>query len=396
MTWATMPLRRMVECLDGRRIPLNREQRSKMEGQVPYWGAGGILDHVNKSIFDEPLVLLGEDGAPFFISDKDVAYLIDGPAWVNNHIHVLRPRNVDPSFLRHALNCADYGRYITGSTRDKLTQDDMLAIVISFPPLDEQRRIAAFLDAETARIDGLAAARQRMRDLLELKLERMVEQILGLDSSPRMVPLKYVVQSVSVGIVITPASWYVDDGGIPALRGLNIQPGCIDSSDMVQISQVGHVENMKSRLSSGDVVVVRTGQAGAAAIVPEELDGCNCIDLLIIRPGALTSSSFLAYYVNSYYVQDRISEHSVGSIQSHFNVGSMKKLDFPVLERVEQERRVAALDEVVGDLDLLDSQLESQVAILAERRQALITAAVTGQIDVTTARGLSSSGGVAV
>jgi type I restriction enzyme S subunit len=80
-----VPLRRIAACLDGRRVPLNKEQRQGIQGDVPYWGAGGILDRINQKIFDEPLVLLGEDGAPFFVSGKDVAYYVDGPIWVNNH-----------------------------------------------------------------------------------------------------------------------------------------------------------------------------------------------------------------------------------------------------------------------------------------------------------------------
>lgn len=283
----------------------------------------------------------------------------------------------------------------TGSTFMELSTDALASVEVTRPPLDEQRRIADFLDAETDRIDGLAAARQGMRDLLVLKRERMTEQILGLDSLPPMLPLKYVVQSVSVGIVITPANWYVDEGGVPALRGLNVSPGRIDTTNMVQISHAGHGENKKSRLSAGDVVVVRTGQAGAAAIVPEELDGSNCIDLLIIRPGSSTDSSFLTHYLNSFYARDKISEHSVGSIQAHFNVGSMKQLDFPAIDIREQERRAAKLDEIADDLNLLNSHLDRQISLLAERRQALITAAVTGQFDVTTARRSTISGGIA-
>jgi type I restriction enzyme S subunit len=270
----------------------------------------------------------------------------------------------------------------TGTTYRAVTAEDVANLPFPQLDLDRQRRIADFLDAETARIDGLAAARQRMRELLLLRRERTVEQIIGLDACPPMIPLKYVVQSVSVGIVITPANWYVDEGGIPALRGLNVQPGRIDGSNMVQISHEGHRENMKSRLSAGDVVVVRTGQAGAAAVVPAKLDGSNCIDLLIIRPGKKTDSSFLTHYLNSFYVRDKITEHSVGSIQAHFNVASMKNLEFPNIELAEQQRRAARLDELIGELDLLDSQLEAQLERLTERRQALITAAVTGGISV--------------
>jgi type I restriction enzyme, S subunit len=306
---------------------------------------------------------------------------------------------IDPRYLNWQLATPAPQAYLNAfksgmaEAQMNFANEDLLSMKIDLPPLDEQRRIADFLDIETAQIDGLAATRQRMRELLVLKRERMAEQILGLDTGPRMIPLKYEVQSVSVGIVITPASWYVDSGGVIALRGLNVRPGHIDTSDVVRISHTGHQENIKSRLSRGNVVVVRTGQAGAAAVVPEELDGCNCIDLLIIRPGRSTSSSFLAHYLNSFYARDKITEYSVGSIQSHFNVGSMKNLGFPLIEPKEQERRASALDEVAGDLNLLDLRLETQLALLGERRQALITAAVTGQIDVSTARGLAPDGG---
>lgn len=306
-----------------------------------------------------------------------------------NHVFALRP---DPSKLLPEylglVTQSSYARSYFESTGTKTTNlastssSKIRDFRIPLVDVDEQRRIADFLDAETARIDGLANARQKMRDLLKLRRERTLELILGLDALPPMIPLKYAVQAVSVGIVITPANWYVDVGGIPALRGLNIQPGHIDASNPVQISQEGHHQNLKSRLSAGDVVVVRTGQAGAAAVVPDYLDGCNCIDLLIIRPGKRTSPSFLAHYLNSFYAQDKIAEHSVGTIQAHFNVASMKNLDFPNLDLVEQQRRAAQLDDVLGELDLLNSQLDRQLEMLAERRQALITAAVTGGITV--------------
>jgi type I restriction enzyme S subunit len=363
-------------------------------------GTGSLLaDHLpTKAALDS---LLHRPGDVLFSKLRPYlakSFMPKAPGTGTGELLVLRPQGlIDKRFLLYStlsspwLEWAETTSY--GSKMPRTSWEAMAEYRLALPTLDEQRSITEFLDAETARIDGLTAARQRMRDVLILKRERMAEQILGLDSGPTMIPLKYEVQSVSVGIVITPANWYVDSGGVIALRGLNVSPGHIDTSDIVQISHTGHRENMKSRLSAGDVVVVRTGQAGAAAVVPKELDGCNCIDLLIIRPGRSTSSSFLAHYLNSFYARDKITEYSVGSIQSHFNVGSMKNLGFPLIEPKEQERRASALDEAAGDLNLLDLQLETQLAVLGERRQALITAAVTGQIDVTTARGLAPDGG---
>jgi type I restriction enzyme S subunit len=263
--------------------------------------------------------------------------------------------------------------------------------------LTEQRRIADFLDTETARIDRLAAKRRRMRDLLALKRERVIESALGLErgkSSHQLVPLKYMVEAISVGIVITPAKWYVRSGGTPALRGLNVKSGYISSTDLVYISAEGHAEHAKSHLRAGDVVVVRTGQAGAAAVVPPEFDGANCIDLIIVRPGRKVVSKYLEYALNSRHARTQVSKYAVGSIQAHFNVGAMKQLPLPSLPKDAQERAVEQLDRAVNKIDRLQNKLAEQEQLLAERRQALITAAVTGQFDVTTASGRNVTEGV--
>ena len=155
--WEVNRLSRMVTCLDGRRIPLNSEQRADLQGEYPYWGANGVLDHLNDWLFDEPLVLLGEDGAPFFDQNKNVAFAVSGKIWVNNHAHVLQPTHINQKFLTHSLNITDYAAFIDGSTRDKLTQGDMNAIPILVPPANEQRTITAFLDKQIGHINTLSS-----------------------------------------------------------------------------------------------------------------------------------------------------------------------------------------------------------------------------------------------
>lgn len=148
--WEVARLRYLTRCLDGKRIPLNGTQRGSMQGEYPYWGANRVFDHINAWLFDEPLVLLGEDGAPFFDIGKDVAFAVDGKIWVNNHAHILRcgPR-MTTQFLAHALNCVDYRNFISGSTRDKLTQQAMGSIPIQVPQPSEQKAIIAHLSVAT-------------------------------------------------------------------------------------------------------------------------------------------------------------------------------------------------------------------------------------------------------
>ncbi|GAB7105351.1 hypothetical protein JCM4814A_36650 [Streptomyces phaeofaciens JCM 4814] len=312
-----------------------------------------------------------------------------------NHVFALRtnPERLDARYLAWVTQ-SGYGRSYFESTGTKTTNlastnsSKILDFRIPLPELSEQLRIADFLDAETARIDLLLSKRRQMRDLMALRRERITEQVLGLEEghSTRLVPLKYLARDVSVGIVVTPAKWYVDDGGVPALRGLNVQPGRILSESLIRISDKGHAENRKSRLNADDVVVVRTGQAGAAAVVPREFDGANCIDLIIVRLGNKLDPRYVTYVLNSDYAKGQVGLNSVGSIQAHFNVGAMKQLPIPAASRSEQAAKVAILDREIGSMDALSERLSAQDRLLTERRQALITAAVTGQLDVTTAR----------
>jgi type I restriction enzyme S subunit len=175
------PLRRATTCLDGRRIPVNAQERASMSGPYPYWGAGSIVDHVDRWLFDEPLVLLGEDGAPFFDPLRDVAFSVTGKIWVNNHIHVLRPlASHRPGYLGHMLNCVDYSSYITGSTRDKLTQDQMMSIRLPLPAPEAQLGIERSLDDFALEVASRRESLSRSSQLLgELKRSLISATVSG-------------------------------------------------------------------------------------------------------------------------------------------------------------------------------------------------------------------------
>jgi len=140
-----------VEFLDHLRRPVKESERRP--GPYPYFGANGQQGTIDGYIFDEPLVLLAEDGGHFDEPDKGIAYRISGKTWVNNHAHVLRPKpGVDLAFVCRVLENYDVSPFITGTTRGKLTKSGASEIVLPLPPLSEQRRISGILDkAEVVR-----------------------------------------------------------------------------------------------------------------------------------------------------------------------------------------------------------------------------------------------------
>src|ERR1019366_3418123 len=149
-----------VEFLDSKRCPVTESERRS--GPYPYYGANGLQGTIDEYIFDEPLVLLAEDGGHFDDPGRGIAYRISGKTWVNNHAHVLRPGpNLDIAFLCRVLENYNVTPFVTGTTRGKLTQAGASEIVIPVPPLAEQRRVAELLDrAEALRAKRRAALAQ--------------------------------------------------------------------------------------------------------------------------------------------------------------------------------------------------------------------------------------------
>ena len=161
----------------------------------------------------------------------------------------------------------------------------------------------------------------------------------------RDIALEDVADELTVGYVGPMASEYVDDG-IPFLRSMNVEPLRINKNDLKFITPEFHRRIQKSRLTPGDVVIVRTGKPGACSVVPDWLTDANCSDLVIVRCGKQLNNRFLAYYVNT-VASGHVAAHLVGAVQQHFNVGSARtlRLNLPPLN---EQKAIAA---VLGALD---------------------------------------------
>jgi len=167
--WIIKNLEDSCDILDGQRIPLNEETRNTIKGTIPYYGANGVVDYINKYIFDEKLILIAEDGGYFNeYKTRPIAYMIKDKSWVNNHAHVLRVREKDglsTEYIFYNLEHKNVMQFIKGSTRTKLNQAELRKIPIPVPPLVEQRGIAEVLgtvddaikrsDEVIAKIEGL-------------------------------------------------------------------------------------------------------------------------------------------------------------------------------------------------------------------------------------------------
>ncbi len=315
-----------------------------------------------------------------------------------------------PTFVLNFLRSRNFQEAValnwSFGTQQNIGMNVIENLHVTIPPLPEQHAIAAFLDRETSKIDALVAEQRQLIELLKEKRQAVISHAVTKGLNPDvamkdsgiewlgMVPehwevkrLKYVSPQITVGIVVEPSKFYVGEG-VPALRSLNVDQGKVNLASLIYISEEGHELHCKSKLRAGDLVAVRSGQTGTTAVIPKELDGCNCVDLIIIRKPIVGSEWFLCWFLASDAALAQFSLGSGGAIQQHFNIGTASELEIPVPPEDEQYKVAEYVNCETRRIDTLTATSQRAIDLLQERRTALISAAVTGKIDV---RDLSQS-----
>ncbi|MBP0484049.1 restriction endonuclease subunit S [Sagittula salina] len=325
----------------------------------------------NKFAFDADTILFGKL-RPYLA--KVVAPSVSGVC--STDILPIRPGgDLDKKFLLHFLLSPKQVAYVanraTGANLPRLSPKELAAMEIPLPPLEEQRRIAGILDAA----DALRRRRREALALLDTLPGAIFAEMFG---DPRDNPLSYPARKLSdlcsritVGVVIKPASYYVDDG-VPALRSVNVREGGFDFKDMKYFSQETNDGPLKkSKLKKGDVVIVRTGQPGRAAVVEEEIVGANCIDMLIASPKEdELLPYFLEAFLNSEAGRQMALSNQTGQVQQHLNATALKGIDFitpPIEEQREFARRLDEIRRAKERLNVHLCELETLFASLQSR-----------------------------
>ena len=171
---------------DADRIPVSAEERQFRKGEYDYYGASGVIDKIDKFLFDKPLLLIGEDGANLINRSTPIAFIARGKYWVNNHAHVLDGTSED--FLKYIelyINAIDLVPYVTGTAQPKMNQAKMNNIVLGLPSEAEQRRIVAKVDELMALCDQLESQHSNATEAHE----KLVSHLLGTLLIPSQPPL---------------------------------------------------------------------------------------------------------------------------------------------------------------------------------------------------------------
>ena len=247
------------EILDFMRVPIVASEREK--GKYPYYGANGIQDYVADYIFDDELVLLAEDGGNFGSRERPIAYRVSGKCWVNNHAHVLKPKDeLDVDYLCYSLMFYKVDGMVNGATRQKLTQAAMRKMQIPSRSMDEQKQIVDELN----RIIKIKKQRQKELVLLDdLIKARFVEMFGDSVANPMKWPIKKLKDlSIQINSGNTPKGGsenYVEEG-ITFFRSQNVWKDRLEMDDIAYIDLKTHAKMKRSSLKHGDILMTKTGR----------------------------------------------------------------------------------------------------------------------------------------
>lgn len=422
--WEVRSLGDLVDVLDHKRVPVSAKERASRLGGIPYYGATGQVGWIDKPLFNEPLLLLGEDGVQFFDHDRSKAYLIEGPSWVNNHAHVLRPRaNItDRRFLKYYLNWADYRNYVNGTTRLKLTKSAMMRIQVLLPALDEQRAIVEILEDHLSRV---GAAESYLRSVVakgDVARGAVLQAMLQSDSGPESGDVSVLhaervrrcsqgmrrgrpdpappcaadvpwegrwptvsleqatdpVRTISYGILKPGPNLSV---GVPYVRVLNMRGDQLSTADLHSTSPEIAAQYARTTLEPGDVLVSIRGTYGRVVLVPEELRGANITQdtaRLALLPQLLPE--FVAHVIRSPWAQRHLKRVARGVAVKGVNIKDLRELPIPLPTLDQQHRLVAHAAALTSDVEM--ATRTARVGLLRAKalRRSLLDAAFSGRL----------------
>jgi type I restriction enzyme S subunit len=187
--------------------------------------------------------------------------------------------------------------------------------------------------------------------------------------------LKEISPAQSVGLVINPSWYFEDTGTVPMLVGSNIRENSIAWDSARRISDASNLRLPASRLAAGDLVTVRVGEPGVTAVIPPQLDGCNCASVMIVRQDSSFNSHWLCSVMNSRMGRSQVEHVQYGTAQKQFNISDAIDFRYPVPPLSEQE----AIAEALSDADALIESLEQLIAKKRHLKQGAMQELLTGK-----------------
>ncbi len=394
--WLIKKLKYLCAVQTGSRDTVNAVE----EGLYPFFVRSQTIERINSVGADCEAVLTAGDG----VGVGKVYHYYNGKFDYHQRVYMLNKfKFITGRFVFYYLSSNFYKVALEGnakSTVDSLRLPQFLNFEFSIPSIKEQNFITTFLDHETSKIDNLIEKQQQLIELLKEKRQAVISHAVtkGLNPDVPMkdsgvewlgeVPEHWVISRykfctfrVIVGIAEAATHAY-SDTGTPLIRSTNIKEDGLSTSDLLYLKDEFARQNESKYLYGNDIVTVRTGYPGISAVVPNELNNSHCFTNLISTPLHNQYAEYLSEYLNSAMGKEYFSLNGWGSAQKNISVPILQNFPVAYPDKVEQEKITEFIVEKRREFSRLLNTAEEFIHLMQERRTALISAAVTGKIDV--------------
>ena len=420
--WTKTTLEEICEIFDSKRVPLNREQREqrinnkKTDELFPYYGATGEVGKIDDYIFDGEFVLLGEDAAPFFEPNKNVAYCVKGKFWVNNHAHILSSSVLENLYICHYLNQFNFSGYVSGTTRLKLSQGSMKRIPIIYPTSKETQqaivnKIESLFDEIDEGIGRLKTAAQQIQQYRQSLLKNAFNGELTkewrskhADTLPSENELLAQIQTtreqhhaqqladwqnITIGEVVTISpkkEKAIDDDTDVSFSSMHLMSSSLSEHLTYEIKKWADVKKGFTVFRNNDVLLAKITpcfENGKSAVAQDLINGIGTgsTEFMVLRCSNQILPKFLYFLVNTPEFRQAGIHNMTGSV-GHKRVPKdfVSTWAFSLPPLAEQTEIVAILESKLTACDQLAAELAKQLKQAELLKQAVLKAAFSGSL----------------
>ena len=357
---------------DKKRIPLSGAQRKKRQGNFRYYGAQGVIDHIDDFIFDGTYLLIAEDGENLKSKKQNIAQVVEGQFWVNNHAHIVQGNELcNTRYLCYLLNSMDLSGYVTGSAQPKLSQANLNAVTLFLPSITVQERIVESLYL----FDKKIAVNQKINDNLYAQAKAIFEQqFIDLETIPdgwKKGNLLDIANYLN-GLAMQKYRPNEDEVGLPVLKIKELRQGsCDNSSELCS-------PNIKPEyiIHDGDVIFSWSG----SLLVDIWCGGTCGLNQHLFKVTSNTYDKWFYYLWTAHHLERFIAiAADKATTMGHIKRGELAKAEV-LIPSDEDYKSINSLMNPIFNL-IVAKQIEARK--LAELRDELLPKLMSGEIDVS-------------
>ena len=374
-----IPLEQAADILDSYRKPVNSKERlnlikgKPLDELFPYYGATGQVGWIDSFLTDGEYILLGEDGAPFFNPYAEKAYIVHGKTLVNNHAHILHSKT-NNEFLCYYLNYFNYKKYVSGTTRLKLTQAQMRKIPIPNIPSDEQSRIVAHIKELFSELDKAVDTLKTTKEQLEVYRQVVLKDEFSRVS--KYAPLGNVATS-RLGKMLDKQK----NTGTPKkyLRNINVRWFSFDLADLQEM-KIEETEFEKYTIKKDDLVICEGGEPGRCAVWEKNETIYFQKALHRVRFTVESEPRLYMYYIWFMTNTGALNKFYTGTGIKHLTGQSLEKVLVPVIDIKIQQKLLASIELRLSVCDSVEKIVDTALAQAGAMRQNILKQAFEGKI----------------